>query len=345
MIAKVRTRARDFVYRHVGGTALVLVYHRVADLQRDPQRLAVAVHNFSAQIRLLSQRYRVVSLEELIRTLRKRRVLDRAIAITFDDGYADNLHNAAPVLAGREVPATVFVGSGAIGTQREFWWDEVERIVLAPGTLSDHIELAVGHARFSAAVTGSRVYSPADAARDAIWNIESANDNERQRLYRNLCAFIKPLSSEERASALEQLRAAADAPAPRTGYLPLSATELAALDAYPAIDIGAHTVSHQMLSVCAPEEQREEIRADRDALLEMLGHTPRVFAYPYGGLDDYTAETAEIVREVGYEGACSGHPGVVKMWGDPYRIPRHLVRDWDAETLVRKIDGWFDGQR
>jgi hypothetical protein len=52
-----------------------------------------------------------------------------------------------------------------------------------------------------------------------------------------------------------------------------------------------------------------------------------------------------IVREVGFSGACSNHPGVVKPWTDCFRIPRNLVRDWDADTFAARLEGWLDGAR
>ena len=52
-----------------------------------------------------------------------------------------------------------------------------------------------------------------------------------------------------------------------------------------------------------------------------------------------------IVREAGFAGACSNHLGVVKPWTDPFRLPRNIVRDVDADTLARQIDGWFRGRR
>ncbi|MBE0417463.1 MAG: polysaccharide deacetylase family protein [Coriobacteriia bacterium] len=343
MTRSARKLIRDYAYRHVGGAALVLLYHRVADLDWDPQQLAVSRDNFVAQMRILSRRYRVLPLQELVDGLRRRRVPDGAIAVTFDDGYADNLHNAAPALAEFSVPATVFVSSGFVGAAREFWWDELDCIVLSPGTLPVEIELAVGRARFSAILAESHQHSAADASQDVSWSVEDPGGTERQRLYRELCAFVRPLPADDRTEALAQLRAAANAPAhARSGHLPLSTTDVRTLASHPYVDLGGHTVSHQMLSARSADEQRIEIAADRAALAEMLGHAPRLFSYPYGSLDSYTAETVDIVRETGYEGACSNHPGVVKPWTDPYRIPRYLVRDWDAETLAERIDGWFD---
>jgi peptidoglycan/xylan/chitin deacetylase (PgdA/CDA1 family) len=107
------------------------------------------------------------------------------------------------------------------------------------------------------------------------------------------------------------------------------------------VDVGAHTLNHPVLSALTPKEQREEILGDRDALGAMCGRAVRTFSYPYGGLDDYTGDTVEIVRDAGFRGACSNHLGVVKPWIDPFRLPRNVVRNWDAPTLAAKIETWF----
>ena len=342
----VRSLARQFVYRHLGGTALVLIYHRVAILERDPQLLAVSPEHFEAQMRMLSQTRPVVSLHDLVADLPRHRVRDGAVAVTFDDGYADNHLTAAPILDGLHIPATVFVNSGYVGGTREFWWDELERIVLEPGTLPRHIAIGLGEARFSATLKDSIDYAEQDAARDRGWSMLEGDTNAREHLYRELCGFVMPLSSSEREEALRQLRGQTGIqPVVRATNLQLSAAEVRALDEWETVEVGAHTASHQVLSARTFAEQRAEIVDDRDALADWCARPMRLMSYPYGGLEAYTDETVDLVREAGFEGACANHPGVVKPWTDPYRIPRNLVRDWDADTLAAHIEGWFRDAR
>jgi len=338
-----RRYVRDFAVRHVGGTAAVLIYHRVADLERDPQLLSVSPEHFDDQMRMLARDHAVISLVELLDALRHKRTPNRAVVVTFDDGYADNLISAEPILAAHGIPATVFVSSGYITAPREYWWDELERIILSPGILPEVIELAAGESTYSTRLEDATRYSEDDAARDRGWTVLDAPTNARQRVYAELNSFVRPLSAHARAEALQQLRAAANKEViVRSTHRPLTQGETRKLDASDIVEVGAHTVNHPVLARRTREEQRLEILTDRDSLETMCNRPIRTFSYPYGGLNDYTDETVELVREGGFVGACSNHPGVVKPWTDAYRLPRNLVRDWDAQELAARLKRWFD---
>ncbi len=104
-------------------TAIILTYHRVADVTEDPHQLAVSPQNFEAQIQYLKENYCAVSLAEIIEHLRNKTLRKNMVAVTFDDGYADNLYQALPILEKYNVPATIFVTSNFVGTSG-YPWDE-----------------------------------------------------------------------------------------------------------------------------------------------------------------------------------------------------------------------------
>jgi len=304
---------RDTAIARVGPSAVVLTYHRVADLASDPQLLAVSCANFASQAEVLSKRFRVVPLAELVEGVRSRSLVDGAIAITFDDGYADNLENAAPVLAAHGLPATVFVSSGYLGSDREFWWDDVERIVLAD-ELGRH------------------------------WNALEPPSTTAQREYLDLMRVIHNAPAHEREATLSAARERFGIhPEARASHRPMTDDEAARLAAIPGIDIGGHTVDHEVLSALSPERQAETIASDRNALESVTRSAVATFSYPYGQRGDFTRETERMVAEAGYAGAVANYPGLVKTWTDPYRIPRFVVRDWDAPEFARRIDAWFAG--
>jgi peptidoglycan/xylan/chitin deacetylase (PgdA/CDA1 family) len=345
-VTSLRARARRLVYRHVGGTAIVLIYHRVAVLERDPQLLAVAPEHFDAQMRHLRQYHDVLTLAELVDCLDHGRLPHRCVAVTFDDGYADNLLGATPILERHSIPATVFVSSGYCESGSEFWWDEVERVVLGPGTLPKTLAITVGAATFERRLDGGLMRTAEDAAADAGWNLLLPDTDPRHGLYRDLCEFIRPLTPADHVEALAQLREATSAHVEtRESHRPLTLDEVACLDASPMVAVGGHTVHHSVLSALTKAEQHEEIWEDKATLERVCKRPLREFSYPHGSLGDYTAETMGIAGDSGYHFACASHPGVVKPWIDRWSMPRSLVRDWDAETFSANLRGWFDDPR
>ena len=108
-------------------SAVVLMYHRVADISFDPWRLAVSPAYFAEQMEVLHEHFDPVPLAELSTDPRSA-PRSRSVAVTFDDGYRDGLDDGTPVLERYGIPATVFVTSGYVGSSRDFGWDELERI-------------------------------------------------------------------------------------------------------------------------------------------------------------------------------------------------------------------------
>jgi len=118
---------------------LILLYHRVADLNTDPWQLCVSPRNFEQQMQLLSESFSPVSLHDLLAFLETKNQSRSPVVVTFDDGYADNLHQAVPMLEQFEIPATFFLTTGWLRRPREFWWDELDRLLLQPGSLPETV--------------------------------------------------------------------------------------------------------------------------------------------------------------------------------------------------------------
>jgi peptidoglycan/xylan/chitin deacetylase (PgdA/CDA1 family) len=131
------------IRRKLASKALILMYHRVAEVDLDPWGLCVTPQYFAEHLSVLQKYAHPISLQQLTQAHRKGKIPHRAVAITFDDGYADNLYNAKPLLERYNIPATVFVATGQIGSQREFWWDELERVLVQPGTLPEKLCLEI----------------------------------------------------------------------------------------------------------------------------------------------------------------------------------------------------------
>jgi len=107
------------------------------------------------------------------------------------------------------------------------------------------------------------------------------------------------------------------------------------------VEIGSHTVGHPLLAALPADSQRKEIEHSKQTLEEILGEPVQSFAYPHGGARDFTAETERLVREAGYTSGCAAFGGLVQRRGNPFRLPRFGVDDWDGEELRRRLHSAF----
>jgi peptidoglycan/xylan/chitin deacetylase (PgdA/CDA1 family) len=295
--------------RRVLPGSLVLLYHRVALSERDPWRLCTSPRHFAEHLEVL--RGRVCRLAELPETGASGRV-----AISFDDGYADALLAARPLLEKVAAPATVFVTTGGPQDGRPFWWDELEDLLAPSRALPQRLALCI---------------------RGSVHRFELGGPDARERLSLALHRLLGALEGEERREPLEALRAWAGAEASVAACSrALDREELGRLAAGDLVEIGAHTVSHPRLPELAFAAQEREIRGSHDFLAELLGRRPTSFAYPHGL---QRAATRRIVRETGFERACTSAPGVVRSGTDPLRLPRVEAPDCDGESFARWLHG------
>ncbi len=327
------------------GKVLILLYHRVTRLKSDPWALAVAPRRFAEHLEVLREHAQPVQLRELPQAIRGGNLADRSVVITFDDGYADNLHNAKPLLERHDVPATVFVASGYVGRKREFWWDELDRLLLQPGTLAERLELSVNGDTYLWELGDAAHYTVEDFRRHRGWRAwDKESPTPRHHLYTSLYELLRPLGEQERRRKLSELRRwTVAAQARRSDHRPLSLEEVGELQEGGLVEVGAHTVTHPMLSALPPASQRREIRKSKARLEEILNRPVSSFAYPYGKPSDYTTKTVDIVRQAGFACACSSLAGLVQRSSDRFQLPRVYVRNWDGDRLARQLSRWFGG--
>jgi peptidoglycan/xylan/chitin deacetylase (PgdA/CDA1 family) len=324
------------------GRAVILLYHRVTDLASDPQWLSVPPRLFAEHLELLKRHYRPHSLDQLCRGLSTGKLPRRTVVVTFDDGYADNLLEAKPLLERFDVPATVFVATGKVDGETEFWWDELEGLLIGTPDLPASLDLTL-HGRthsWSLAQSPEEYPQIADSGR---WNVTHSSDpTPRHRAYRELAPIIRELDTETRESVLRDIAGwAGVARGVRSSHRALRPDEVAQLASGGLIEVGAHTVTHPVLSRLSVDEQRREIRGSRERLEALLGHPVNSFSYPFGTRSDYTEETVAAVRDAGFTCACSNFPGLVRSGTDAFQLPRWLARDWNGDEFRRLLDGWF----
>lgn len=293
----------------------VLMYHRVNDAERDPWQLSVSPTFFAEQIAVLADGYRPVTLSQLA----AGEAPDRSVAVTFDDGYVDVLENAKPVLERNDCPATVFIPTGLLGQDRDFWWDELARIVFEAPSVPSVLKWT----------------TESDCA---SLKVDIHAQSDREALHRALWEKLLPLSHETRQACLNQLAVQFRvANAGRPDNRSMTQREVKALSS-DLIEIGSHTVTHPALPCLDRERKRWEIMESRRACAEIVGKSPTSFAYPNG---QYDADSLQAVRDAGFSIACTVHAAPATPRSAPLELPRIHVRNWNGEEFARRLSRHF----
>lgn len=322
------------------GSGLILSYHRVAELPVDPFELAVAPDRFDEHLSALGRLARPMSLTQLVAALQRRRVPRRAVAITFDDGYADNLYAARPVLERHDIPAAVYVATGYVGRSDEFWWDELERILLSTVALPQTLRLEIAGQGFEWELGADATVPEPTLRASHGWRTWQPTRTTRQRIFHALHRLLMEAREEDRQAALRQMRAWShlDTPA-RPSHRILTVGELSRLADGRLIEGGAHGITHSRLPGLSSDHAHHEIAGSKATLEEYLGRPVLGFAYPYGA---YDAETAAAVRRTGFTHALGAAPARIDHGGaDLYGLPRVSPGNWDGDRFSQVVEGWL----
>lgn len=281
---------------------VILLYHRVLSSD-DPLRPGDPCEKqFDRQMRLLSRWFNPLPLTEAIRKLSEDQLPARAVCVTFDDGYADNLTKGLPILERHGIPATFFIASGYLDG-RVMWNDVlIDSVASAPEHL-DLAELDLG-----------------------VHSLVTAGD--RVRLVSTLLPKVKYMPLTEREAVCRRVSELA-------GHAPegqmLTRDQLARLAAGADVEIGAHSVTHPILKGLDEACLESEIRESRSQLEEIVGKPVKSFAYPNGKPGrDFDEHTADVVRNAGYDLAVSTAYGSAGRESDHFAIPR--VDPWDKRV-------------
>jgi peptidoglycan/xylan/chitin deacetylase (PgdA/CDA1 family) len=308
---------------------LILTYHRIADEPLDPWGLAVSPNNFKEHLDILRRNREPMSLTDFVAHLLNRTLAANAVAITFDDGYVDNLMTAKPLLAAAHVPATVFLAVGFLGQRYDFWWDDLTRFILL-GTPRESFEISVRgetirlDLKDTAAETGKGWRAWIDPPQTI-----------RQKTYLAVWKALRGLDTLERETILSRIRGGfAECPLSASPRRPLTYAEVRALSNDGLIALGAHSVTHPALTELDAIDQRREIAASKETCEVLAGCDVKAFAYPFG---DFNADVRAVVRDLGFTCACTTRHGSITFHSDIFTLPRTHVLNLDGDAFDRSL--------
>ncbi len=296
-----RSRLADVYARRQGlSGAVVLCYHSVAS-RRDSRWIdpgkRVPVSVFRKQMRFLAKHRNVVSLERIVGAMTSGESLPAGtVAITFDDGYRDNLTEAFPILHGLGLPATVFLPTRHIDDAEPAWINRLYAAVMYRTTDELDIDLPF---RFRASF---------------------ASAPERLEAYRALSDLLFGLDYHTRLEGLRSIadRLGAPLPSHRIGMNWADVRESRVR--YPKIQFGSHTVTHLDMNEACVATLRQELAQSKQEIEEHLREPVEHFAYPYSRVG---ADNESLVAAAGYRAAFAGAEGVRVGPDSPlYRVPR-----------------------
>jgi peptidoglycan/xylan/chitin deacetylase (PgdA/CDA1 family) len=329
-LARVRAKAQSH--------GLVLMYHRITEPLSDPWDLAVSPSNFRAHLEVIRREGVCLPLPDFAARIMDRNRPHRLFAITFDDGYRDNLVNAAPALEAHDLPAAIFVVSGVVGAGRDFWWDALARVFLNTPSLPYELRLDTGAGALKWTLGMFAECTPQAIERLSAWRVhEEPATHGRQKLF---IAVWRVLITRPFAEAEEMCQRVLDwAGADRSGPVQdrtLDAEEVGRLARGGLVEVGGHTVTHQPLDKVSREVAIAEIEGCRIQLSEIAGREIRCFSYPFGR---FGPEIPGLVRTAGFACACTSRKRLAYPGTDPYRIPRISVPNLDGEDFGRFLRG------
>jgi peptidoglycan/xylan/chitin deacetylase (PgdA/CDA1 family) len=307
----------------VYGGALILGYHRISSSPGVLDEVCVSPENFAEHLHELRKRTHPVRLSKLVQHLKDGSLPEKSIAITFDDGYADNLYSAKPLLEKYEIPATVFMCTGYMG--KEFWWDELERLVMSSQTELHRLHLQAEGKQFEwYKATGS-----AEEGKPAL----------REEFCRALYHFLLSLDVEDQNYTMAVIRSWSEVSSPGiSAPRAMSEEELLRLVEGGLMELGAHTRHHPMLSQLSFERQKEEIQSSKRDLEALLTEKIAGFSYPNGRA---TVDVKRLVREMGFTYACTSLYDVVRPGSDVYELTRFWQKDVDGDQFWQGLRLWI----
>lgn len=274
----------------------ILVFHRVLSAP-DPLRPGDPdMAQFGRWMRLIAKGFSVLPLIEAVNLLDVGRLPRRACCITFDDGYADNLTVALPILEQLGLPFTVFVATDYLDGGRMFNDAVIDAIRFTELSMLDlrHLQLGLHPLR---------------------------TDAERLSAVSAILSNVKFRDPRVREAQVAEIVRAAEC-----GSLPpdimLTSGQLRELSRR-GVEIGGHTAAHAIVATLGDREALGEMTRGKRRLEALIDRPVTSFAYPNGRPGrDYQPRHVEMVRAAGFERAVSTRHGVCDRATDRLQLPR-----------------------
>lgn len=293
----------------------ILTYHRILPLEAKLRYflpdLVVTPIAFETHCRVLAKNYQVLPISEAVQGFLKNETSDKPLAaITFDDGYRDNVRYGLPILEKTGLSGTFFIISDLVGKEQIPWYDQLGRALYVLHSSSRWAEAVasipdMNFQNFQKSVKQYELQAPRTPAGWVTW--------------------AKRLGQEERRQWVEEfwklagLRESDIDPDDRI----MSADEVKKLAAC-GHEIGSHSATHPILSTLSDDELRREVQGSRTTLESLIGERVRSFCYPNGDHDD---RVRRFTAEAEYKCAVTVAQGGNERMADLFALRRWFIHE------------------
>ncbi|MCH2187891.1 polysaccharide deacetylase family protein [Myxococcota bacterium] len=311
-----------------GKSVVVLMYHRIDPASASAESVPAAygvergvkVDVFEQQIRFMLKYFEPRHPAHLF----PESSSVPGFAVTFDDGYADNLHLAAPVLSRLQVPAAIFLNTDFVATDRRFWWETLGAMI--------------------------RETRASEVDRDLLAQISQSKDeealsfplesqSERERAHWSISQILMRTPDSEIPATLVQL---ADAllvsPRLEDRDWPLLDWDQVRELTQKGFEIGAHGANHANLGAAEPREVRTEVLRSISEIESQLQTQVQTFAYPYGGEEHRSQAALDALREAGCASAFTTEPRAATLDDGALTLPRAGLTGPGRLTCAYRVD-------
>lgn len=315
-----------------GGSCLILMYHRVYPFDgsngKKPEWLkikslpgiVVSPVFFDQQMRFLKEHYSIISLNTLVESMNQGRdIPSRSAVVTFDDGWRDNYEYAFPILKKHAVPATIFLSTGYIGTNRIFW---PERLIYCLTYQSEQCRSNLQNTDWQGH----------DIIHNLFKRILSASDRDNHPLFNHLIEQLKQLKPDTRKKIIDSATAGISLDSDDMRVM-MNWDEILEMS-NAGIDFGSHGAEHEILTLLNPDEIAGELKTSKRTIVNKLSEKELAFAYPNGNYDD---NIKKQVTDNGYICAVSTRTGKAAAASDRFALDRINIHQDNASGLSGKF--------
>ena len=292
----------------------ILAYHRILnatqDFPYDPDVISATPNEFRRQMEFVRTYFSPLTFGQLAAFLESGRPLPaNPLLITFDDGYRDNYTNAWPILHELGLPATIFIVTDHIGTNKIFWWDKIAWAIR---------KTSVADCRFG------------DSSVELNWALATAADRERFRQF--VLAKVKAIPELEKRRLLAQLWERLQINGDPAGYDQhiLTWDQVRELHQH-GIEFGSHTCSHPILAHVSAAQLDDELCRSRSEILKQIGVAQLALAYPAGSPTRYNDAVIRATQQAGYKFAVTYFGGINQLQRlQPFELRRIPIEREDS---------------